>query len=130
MKILLVDDDKNIAAFIKLALEDNNYEVDVAFDGIAGKTMAVENKYDIIILDVLLPGMNGFDLCKKIRSFDKKVRILLFTSLDSHEDKVTAYLNGADNILTKSFNLNELNSKIQQWTMSSPLKYDNLFSLT
>jgi two-component system copper resistance phosphate regulon response regulator CusR len=129
MKILLIDDDHNIAAFIKLAMEDNNYEVDIAFDGIAGKKMADENQYDVVILDVMLPGMDGFELCKKIRNTAKDARILLFTSLDSEEDKVMAYLSGADNILTKSFNLKELNSKIMQWTMKSAQIPVNSFSL-
>lgn len=112
MKILLVDDDHEISSFVRMAMEDKQHDVDVAFDGLTGNKLAQEKKYDVVILDILLPGIDGFQLCKKIRNSDKEARILLISSLDSYEDKVAAYNYGADNFLTKPFNVSELYSKI------------------
>jgi DNA-binding response OmpR family regulator len=107
MKILIVDDDQQMTSFMKLGLEDYNHEVDIANDGIKGKKLALKNKYDLIILDVVLPGMDGFELCRKIR-YHVKSPILMVTSLDMIEDRVCGYNCGADDYLPKPFFFQEL----------------------
>ncbi len=68
MKILLVEDDSQIASFVKLGLESNQFFVDVAYDGVMGEKLALQKKYDVIVLDVILPGVNGFQLCQILRN--------------------------------------------------------------
>lgn len=112
MKILLVDDDPDISSVIRMELEERNYEVDTASNGYAGNILATEKKYDAIILDVIIPGINGFELCKRIRKASKETIILMISSMDSYEDKVVGYLSGADGYLTKPFSFHELHSQI------------------
>ncbi len=112
MKILLIDDDKKLTSVLKLGLEDKNYEVDVAYDGNAGKKLALEKKYDLIILDIMLPGIDGFELCKKIRN-KLDTPVLMITSLNMIEDRVTGFNSGADDYLIKPFSINELLARIK-----------------
>jgi two-component system, OmpR family, copper resistance phosphate regulon response regulator CusR len=111
MKILLIDDDQEISSLIKIELENYNYTVDAAYDGINGEKLALENRYDLILLDVILPGMDGFELCKKIRH-KVTAPILMLTSLNSIEDRVTGFSSGADDYLTKPFRFHELMNRI------------------
>ncbi len=113
MKILLVDDDQKISAVVKIGLEEHEYMVDAAFDSEMGEKLAINKKYDAIILDVMLPGINGFELCKKIRNHGVKTPILMLTSLDRVEDKVTGFNCGADDYLTKPFSFEELYARIK-----------------
>jgi len=108
MKILMVEDDPKISSFVKLGLENNDCIVDVAYDSEMGEKLACKRKYDIILLDVIIPGVTGFELCKRIRSKDIKTPILMLTSLDSIEDKVTGFESGADDYLLKPFSFQEL----------------------
>jgi two-component system, OmpR family, copper resistance phosphate regulon response regulator CusR len=111
MNILLIDDDNAISNYVKLGLEDYNYNIDVAYDGKTGLKMALENDYDIILLDVVLPGMNGFELCKRIR-YHVKAPIILLTSLSSMEDRVLGFHNGADDYIDKPFLIDGLHKRI------------------
>ena len=113
MKILLVDNDHKNTAFVKLGLEESNYSVDVAFDSHFGEKLAFGKKYNIIIMEVLLPGINGFELCKKIRGTDVKTPIMMLTSLDAVEDIVNGFNCGADDYLIKPFNFQELHARIK-----------------
>jgi DNA-binding response OmpR family regulator len=112
-KILLIDDDKKMSALIKMKLEENNYIVDVAYDGITGGKLALENKYDVIIMDVIMPGIDGFELCKKIRH-NVISPILMVTSLDMIEDRVYGFTCGADDYLSKPFQFNDLTIRIDR----------------
>ncbi len=112
MKILLVEDDPKIASFVKIGLESNNYLVDIAYDGPRGEKFAISKTYDIIILDVVIPGMSGFDLCKKIRGSNILTPIIMLTSLDSVEDKLTGFECGADDYVIKPFSFRELLARI------------------
>jgi DNA-binding response OmpR family regulator len=87
--------------------------VDVAYDSAMGEKLALKKTYDVIILDVIVPGINGFELCKKIRNHNIKTPILMLTSLDSTEDKVTGFDNGADDYLLKPFQFQELLARIK-----------------
>jgi two-component system, OmpR family, copper resistance phosphate regulon response regulator CusR len=113
MKILLVEDDPKISSFVKIGLESNNCQVDIAYDSTIGEKLAFSRKYDVMILDVVIPGISGFDLCKKIRNNNNLTPIIMLTSLDSVEDKLTGFDCGADDYLVKPFSFQELFARIK-----------------
>jgi len=113
MKILLVEDDPKISSFIKIGLESKDCQVDIAYDSTIGEKLALSRKYDVIILDVVIPGISGFDLCRKIRNRDNVTPIIMLTSLDTVEDKLTGFDCGADDYLVKPFSFQELFARIK-----------------
>ena len=113
MKILLVEDDPKISSFVKIGLESNDCLVDIAYDSTIGEKLALSRKYDVMILDVVIPGISGFDLCKKIRNNKNYTPIIMLTSLDSVDDKLTGFDCGADDYLTKPFSFQELFARIK-----------------
>jgi two-component system, OmpR family, copper resistance phosphate regulon response regulator CusR len=116
MKILLVEDEPKVAAFLKQGLEEQNYEVDVAYDGQMGARLGINNHYDIMILDLILPYMNGLELCKTIREAGKQSPILMLTALGATNDKVAGFDAGADDYLVKPFEFAELLARIKALT--------------
>jgi two-component system, OmpR family, copper resistance phosphate regulon response regulator CusR len=113
MKILLVEDDPKISSFVKIGLESNNYSVDVAYDSPIAEKLAFSKKYDVIILDVVIPGITGFELCKHIRNKSILTPIIMLTSLDTVEDKLQGFDCGADDYLIKPFSFQELLARIK-----------------
>jgi len=113
MKILLVEDDPKISSFIKIGLESYDYLIDIAYDSTIGEKLALSKKYDVIILDVIIPGISGFELCKKIRNNNILTPVIMLTSLDSVEDKLTGFEYGADDYLVKPFSFQELLARIK-----------------
>lgn len=113
IQLLLVEDDQRIAALIKQGLEEQGFEVTAAYDGLMGKKLAVNRSYDIIITDIILPNMNGIDLCKKIRRVKPDVPIIMLTALGTTDDKVEGFDAGADDYLVKPFELRELLVRIR-----------------
>lgn len=113
MRILLVEDEKGVANFIKKGLEEEYYSIDHSTDAEEGLLFLESNRYDLIILDVMLPGMNGFDLCKKIRQKGFQSPILMLTSRDSVKDKVHGLDSGADDYLTKPFSFDEFLARVR-----------------
>ena len=113
MKILLVEDDPKISSFVKIGLESNDCIVDIAYDSTIGEKLAFSRKYDVIILDVVIPGISGFDLCKKIRNNNNLTPVIILTSLDSIDDKLTGFDCGADDYLVKPFSFQELFARIK-----------------
>lgn len=113
MKILVVEDEFKVSTFIKKGLEEHNYEVTVAHDGLVGKNLALSKPYDLIILDINLPLINGLDLCKEIRKADKRLPILMLTALGTTENKVIGLDSGADDYLVKPFEFSELLARIR-----------------
>ena len=113
MRILIVEDEKKVAGFIKKGLEEETYAVDVACDGEEGFHLAAMNQYDMIILDLMLPKIDGLEVLTRLR--DKKVStpILLLTAKDAVDDKVTGLNKGADDYLTKPFAFSELLARIR-----------------
>ena len=111
-KILIVEDEPKVAGFIKKGLEETNFTAEIAFDGVTGKAMALSNKYDLIILDINLPMLNGFMLCKLIRENDVQVPILMLTALGGVREKVKGFDYGADDYLLKPFEFEELIARI------------------
>ncbi|MFD2513533.1 response regulator transcription factor [Pontibacter locisalis] len=116
MKILLIEDEPKVAAFIKRGLEEQAYEVDQAYDGTFGVKMAVQKEYDLIILDVILPNMNGLEACREIRKSNSSVSILMLTALGNTDDKISGLDAGADDYLTKPFEFKELLARIRALT--------------
>jgi len=113
MKILLVEDEAKVAAFIKKGLEEQAFEVDVAFDGAMGKRLALYNQYDVMIMDVNMPQINGFELVKIIRLEGITTPILMLTAFGTTDDKVTGFDAGADDYLVKPFEFRELLARIK-----------------
>jgi DNA-binding response OmpR family regulator len=119
MKILVVEDEPKLASFIKKGLEEQSCEVDVAFDGQVGRTMALNNPYDVIILDVNLPKMNGFDVVQSIRQENIRTPVLMLTAMGSVDDKLTGFEAGADDYLVKPFEFRELMARLRALTKRS-----------
>jgi two-component system, OmpR family, copper resistance phosphate regulon response regulator CusR len=113
IKILIIEDEPKVADFIKRGLLEQNYTVEIAFDGLAGKRMALGNQYDLIILDINLPFINGFELCKEIRKIKKSIPIIMLTAMGTTEDKLSGFDAGTDDYLLKPFEFSELLARIK-----------------
>ncbi len=113
MRILVVEDDKKVAAFLQKGLREEQYAVDVCRNGEDASYEAQTHPYDVIILDIMLPGKDGFTICKELRENDVLTPILMLTAKDSLEDKVTGLSEGADDYLTKPFSFEELLARIR-----------------
>ncbi len=113
MRIILIEDDKKIAAFIKKGLEEEHYAVDVFHDGEDGAYWATVNDYDLIILDIMLPGKDGIEICNEIRHKNILTPILMLTAKTSIEDRVKGLDTGADDYLTKPFAFEELFARVR-----------------
>lgn len=131
MRILVVEDEKMLAENIKTGLEDENFAVDIAFNGLDAYDLAAGEEYDVIILDIMLPGMDGITLCKKLRAEKIYTPILMLTAKDAVEDKVTGLDDGADDYMIKPFSFEELLARIRSLmrrstTKDTILKVDSL----
>jgi DNA-binding response OmpR family regulator len=132
MRILVVEDEHKIANSIKKGLEQESYAVDVFYDGIKGYDMASVENYDVIILDLMLPGMDGIEICKKLRGDNIHTPILILTAKGQIEDKVQGLNSGADDYLVKPFAFAELLARIKALTrrpkegLGSILKIEDL----
>ncbi len=113
MKILVIEDEPKVASFIKQGLEEQSNNVTVAYDGFFGHKLATENEFDVIVLDLMIPYMNGLELCKKLREEGIKTPILMLTALGTTDDKVTGLETGADDYLVKPFEFKELVARIR-----------------
>ena len=111
-RILIVEDEEKIARFIELELKFEGYDVDKALDGRTGLAMALENQYDLIALDLMLPGLNGMEVLRRIRQVSQ-VPVILLTARDSTMDKVAGLDAGADDYITKPFAIEELLARIR-----------------
>jgi two-component system copper resistance phosphate regulon response regulator CusR len=108
MKILLVEDEPPLASFVKKGFEHEGYDVTVAYDGRTGWSLYEQQPYDLVILDINLPYLNGVELCRRIRVASQRVPVLLLTALDSLDDKEAGFAAGADDYLVKPFEFREL----------------------
>ena len=113
MKILVVEDDKLMAEVLQTSLEEENYSVSVAFDGNAGLDLTETDRFDLIVLDVMLPGMNGWDFTRRLRAAQRTVPILMLTACDTSSDVVQGLDCGADDYLTKPFALDVLFARLR-----------------
>lgn len=112
MKILVVEDEPKLAEYLKKALTENSYVVDVALGGREGRHLALEEPYDLVVLDVMLPGLDGFAVLRELRR-KKKVPVLMLTARDGVADRVKGLQEGADDYLVKPFALAELLARVQ-----------------
>ena len=113
MRILIVEDEKLLAEALHQLMLEQNYKVDVVFDGVDGFEYAMSNAYDAVVLDVMLPGMTGFEVVRSLRMQKNKVPILLLTAKDGVGDKVKGLDCGADDYMTKPFSPEELTARIR-----------------
>ncbi|HEY8897876.1 MAG TPA: response regulator transcription factor [Niastella sp.] len=113
MKILLVEDEAALAGMLNKGLKEAGYEVTVAPDGLIGHEMAVKNQFDVLILDIMLPGLNGMQLCKQLRRQQIDTPILMLTALGTTENIVAGLDSGADDYLVKPFHFAELEARLR-----------------
>ena len=112
VRILVVEDERRLAQIIKRGLVEGGYAVDLAFDGEEGKFLAESEDYDLIILDLMLPKIDGLEICRKLRSEEIKTPILILTAKTTLDDKVAGLNSGADDYLTKPFAFLELSARV------------------
>ena len=129
MKVLLVEDEERLASFIRKGISAEGYEVEVAFDGRIGLSLFRRDIYDIILLDVNLPQINGFELCRLIRLENETVPVLMLTALDSLADKSDGFNAGADDYLAKPFEFQELLLRIRALTRRNSPKQKQILQL-
>lgn len=113
MKILIIEDEPRVASFIKEGLEEKGYETEVAYDGLSGEKAALEPANDLVILDLIIPGKSGIEVCKSIKSVNPDLPVLMLTALGTTTDKVTGFDAGADDYLVKPFDFPELLARIK-----------------
>lgn len=111
-KILLVEDEKQMAMFIEMELNHEGYKVDVAYDGREGLNLAEKNEYNLILLDIMIPGLNGIEVCRRIRQFSQ-MPIIMLTARGDISDKILGLDTGANDYLTKPFAIEELLARIR-----------------
>lgn len=112
--ILLIEDHTDIAEMVTAYLENRGFDLDYAADGVTGLHLAVTNSYDVIILDLMLPGMDGLDVCRKIRNDAKcDTPVIMLTARDTLDDKITGLESGADDYLIKPFAIQELEARVR-----------------
>ena len=127
-RILIVEDEKKIADTIKFGLSEFGFDVEVSYDGIVGLHLFNAQDFNLVILDINLPGMNGYELCKAIRSKNQQIPIIMLTSMIALKDKVEGYDSGADDYMIKPFEFKELLMKIRallKRTMNQSLPVGN-----
>jgi two-component system, OmpR family, copper resistance phosphate regulon response regulator CusR len=113
LKILLVEDEIKVAEFIRKGLRENNYDVDLAEDGLSAKQKVQVNNYDLIILDINIPYINGIDLCTIIRRKKPDLPVLMLTAMGDTDNKVAGFEAGADDYLVKPFEFRELLARLK-----------------
>jgi DNA-binding response OmpR family regulator len=113
IRILLVEDEARIADTLRFGLTENGYIVEVAYDGKMGFRLFQNSKFNLVVLDINLPGMNGYELCKMIREHDTNIPVIMLTALNTIDDKIEGYDAGADDYIIKPFEYRELLMKIR-----------------
>lgn len=114
MRILIIEDNRDIAANTGDYLSDHGHEVDYAYDGVTGLHLAVVNEFDAIVLDLMLPGMDGLEVCRKLREEGRKeTPVLMLTARDQLDDKLAGFEAGADDYLVKPFELREVEARLE-----------------
>ena len=113
IKILVIEDEKRVADLLKIGLEENGYQVQVAYDGEMGWRLFQSNDFQLIISDIILPKLNGFELCQKIRKADEEIPILMLTALGTADDKLEGFDVGADDYMVKPFDFRELLARVR-----------------
>lgn len=113
MKILIVEDEPKVASFIKKGLEENNYDAEIAYDGLTAEKLWKQYNYDLVILDIIIPGIGGLSLCKKLKSLYPYLPVLMLTALGTTDDKLAGFEAGASDYLVKPFEFRELLARVK-----------------
>ncbi len=113
IKILLIEDEPKTVQSLKQGLEENNYDVSIAYDGHMGKQLALAHTYQLIVSDIIIPGINGLDLCRELRSLGIQTPILMLTALSTTDDKLNGFEAGADDYLPKPFDFKEFLARVK-----------------
>ncbi len=113
MKILLIEDEPKTVQSLKQGLEENHYAVEVAYDGLLARQLATRNTYQLIISDIIIPGMNGIELCRELRALGIQTPILMLTALSTTDDKLIGFEAGADDYLAKPFDFKEFLARVK-----------------
>jgi len=124
MRILIVEDEPKVAAFIRKGFEENLFDADVAYDGLSAEKLARQNKYDLYLLDIIIPVMNGLDLCKKLKATNPGIPVMMLTALGATEDKLSGFDAGADDYLVKPFEFRELLARVKVLLKKTGLSHD------
>lgn len=111
--ILIVEDEKRVADLLKIGLEENGYQTMVAYDGAMGLRLFQSNAFQLVISDIILPKLDGFELCREIRKLNEKVPVLMLTALGSADDKLDGFDAGADDYMVKPFDFRELIARVK-----------------
>lgn len=112
-KILIIEDEKNLARFIELELKYEGYEIKVCADGRSGLQLALSENWDAILLDLMLPELNGMEVCRRVRQTNKAIPIVMITARDSVLDRVSGLDSGADDYIVKPFAIEELLARLR-----------------
>lgn len=126
---MVVEDEQKVATFIKNGLEEHHYEVDLAYDGHMGERLALGKTYNLVLLDVIIPSINGIELCRRIKQVKPGVPVLMLTALGTTSDKVLGFDAGADDYLVKPFEFEELLARIRALTKRMNLTVEQSESL-
>lgn len=113
IKILVVEDEQRVAELLKRGLEESGYQVELAYDGVWGLRLFRAGEFQMVISDVILPKMSGFELCKEIRNINNRVPVLMLTALGTTDDKLDGFDAGADDFMVKPFDFRELDARIK-----------------
>lgn len=113
MKVLVIEDEVQVSNFIRQGLEEKAFTVEVAYDGSTGQRMAIAGDFDVVLLDIVIPGINGFELCKVLKREKPNLPVLMLTTLGTTYDKVTGFDSGADDYLLKPFEFEELVARLK-----------------
>jgi two-component system, OmpR family, copper resistance phosphate regulon response regulator CusR len=113
MKVLIVEDEPKVASFIKRGLEESHYDADIAYEGISAEKLARQYKYNLFILDIILPGIGGLELCRKFKTLFPNTPVLMLTALGTTDDKLAGFDAGANDYLVKPFEFRELLARVK-----------------
>lgn len=113
MRILIVEDEKKVASFIQKGLAENNYDAEIANDGLEAEKLGQVNKYDLFILDIIIPGINGIELCRRLKKMNPNIPVLMLTALGTTDDKIIGFEAGTNDYLVKPFEFRELLARVK-----------------
>ncbi len=131
ISILIVEDEQRLARLLKKQLEESGYQAEIAYDGYAGKQMIERKSFSLIILDISLPLLNGYDLCKEIRKTNSNIPIIMLTAFSTPDNKVTGFEAGADDYVVKPFDFRELLARVNVFLKrSNPSHAGEVLSIT
>jgi DNA-binding response OmpR family regulator len=122
INVLIVEDEQRLAELLKKQLEDSGLSAEIAYDGYVGKELVEKNRYDLIILDINLPLINGYDLCKEIRQTNSKIPIIMLTAFSTPDNKIAGFDAGADDYVVKPYDFREILARVNVFLRRSDIK--------